>query len=89
MGTSVYAIPALTILMSWAVLDEVPRWPALRRCAWCLVGVAISRRRGKRQGGQSHQLRHGRRRTGPALARFVRVAGIAPRPGPGGTPPRP
>lgn len=52
MGATVYAVPALTVLMSWAVLDEVPRWPALAGGALCLVGVAISRRRGKRQAGR-------------------------------------
>jgi drug/metabolite transporter (DMT)-like permease len=48
MGATIYAIPALTVLMSWAVLGEFPRWPALVGGALCLAGVAISRRRGKR-----------------------------------------
>jgi uncharacterized membrane protein len=45
MGATVYAIPALTVVMSWAVLGEVPRWPTLAGGALCLVGVAIRRRR--------------------------------------------
>ena len=44
MGASVYAIPALTVLMSWAILGEVPGWIALAGGALCLAGVAISRR---------------------------------------------
>ena len=44
MGTTVYAIPALTVLMSWAILREVPSWIALAGGALCLAGVAISRR---------------------------------------------
>ncbi|MBO0804792.1 MAG: DMT family transporter [Nocardiopsaceae bacterium] len=48
MGATVYAIPPLTVLMSWAVLNEIPSWPALAGGALCLVGVAISRRRGRR-----------------------------------------
>jgi len=46
MGAIVYAIPALTVLMSWGILGEVPRWTALSGGALCLAGVAISRRRG-------------------------------------------
>lgn len=44
MGATVYAIPALTVLMSWAILGEVPGWVALAGGALCLAGVAISRR---------------------------------------------
>ena len=43
MGATVYAIPALTVMMSWAVLGEVPRWPTLAGGALCLIGVAVSR----------------------------------------------
>lgn len=43
MGATVYAIPALAVMMSWAVLGEVPRWPTLAGGTLCLVGVAISR----------------------------------------------
>ncbi|MBV9452208.1 MAG: DMT family transporter [Streptosporangiaceae bacterium] len=45
MGATVYAVPALTVLMSWAVLGEIPRWPALAGGALCLAGIAISRSR--------------------------------------------
>jgi drug/metabolite transporter (DMT)-like permease len=48
MGATVYAVPALTVLMSGAILGEVPSWPTLAGGALCLVGVAISRRRGSR-----------------------------------------
>jgi drug/metabolite transporter (DMT)-like permease len=43
MGAAVYAIPPLTVLMSWAILGQVPRWAALAGGALCLTGVAISR----------------------------------------------
>ncbi|HEX6522909.1 MAG TPA: DMT family transporter [Streptosporangiaceae bacterium] len=51
MGATVYAIPALTVVMSWAILGEVPGWPALAGGALCVGGVAISRRRGRRGSG--------------------------------------
>ena len=44
MGATVYAIPALTVLMSWGILGEVPSVTALAGGALCLAGVAISRR---------------------------------------------
>jgi hypothetical protein len=44
MGATVYAIPALTVLMSWGILGEVPSWPALAGGTLCLAGVAIGRR---------------------------------------------
>jgi drug/metabolite transporter (DMT)-like permease len=47
MGATIYAIPPLTVLMSWLILGEVPRGPALAGGALCLIGVAISRRRGR------------------------------------------
>ncbi len=47
MGATVYAIPPLTVLMSWGILGEVPRGAALAGGALCLAGVAISRRQPK------------------------------------------
>ncbi len=47
MGATVYAVPALTVLMSWAILGEIPRWGALAGGALCLAGVAIFRLRGR------------------------------------------
>jgi drug/metabolite transporter (DMT)-like permease len=47
-GAIVYAVPALTVLLSWGILGEVPRSAALAGGALCLAGVAISRRRGQR-----------------------------------------
>jgi drug/metabolite transporter (DMT)-like permease len=44
LGATVYAGPALTVLMSWAFLAEVPRRAALVGGAICLAGVALSRR---------------------------------------------
>ncbi|MFD9124006.1 DMT family transporter [Kitasatospora sp. NPDC059571] len=45
MGATTYAVPALVVLMAWAVLDEVPPLPALAGGALCLAGVAVSRLR--------------------------------------------
>jgi len=45
MGATTYLVPALTVLMSWAILGQVPAWLALAGGMLCLVGVALSRRR--------------------------------------------
>jgi drug/metabolite transporter (DMT)-like permease len=47
MGATTYAVPALVVLMSWVVLDEVPGWLTLCGGALCLAGVAVSRSRGR------------------------------------------
>jgi drug/metabolite transporter (DMT)-like permease len=46
MGATTYAVPALVVLMSWAILGEIPQALAFLGGALCLAGVAISRRRG-------------------------------------------
>ncbi|MFD9790776.1 DMT family transporter [Streptomyces sp. NPDC059070] len=48
MGATTYVVPALVVLMSWAVLDEVPDWLTLAGGALCLAGVAVSRSRPRR-----------------------------------------
>jgi drug/metabolite transporter (DMT)-like permease len=45
MGATTYLVPALTVLMSWAILGQVPGWLALTGGMLCLAGVALSRRR--------------------------------------------
>jgi drug/metabolite transporter (DMT)-like permease len=45
MGATTYAVPALVVLMSWLVLDEVPALLTLAGGALCLAGVAVSRSR--------------------------------------------
>ncbi|MFI9173320.1 DMT family transporter [Streptomyces lincolnensis] len=45
MGATTYAVPALVVLMSWLVLDEVPGPLTLAGGALCLAGVAVSRSR--------------------------------------------
>ena len=45
LGVSTYAVPPITILMSAALLGEVPPPLAIVGGAICLVGVALSRRR--------------------------------------------
>jgi drug/metabolite transporter (DMT)-like permease len=47
MGATTYAVPAIVVLMSWATLGEVPGWLTFAGGFLCLVGVAISRARGK------------------------------------------
>jgi drug/metabolite transporter (DMT)-like permease len=49
MGATTYLVPALTVLMSWAILGQVPSWLALTGGMLCLVGVALSRRPGTPQ----------------------------------------
>lgn len=44
LGVSTYLVPPITVLLSWAVLGEVPPWLALAGGALCLVGVALTRR---------------------------------------------
>jgi drug/metabolite transporter (DMT)-like permease len=44
MGATTYLVPALTVLMSWAILGQVPGLLALVGGMLCLVGVALSRR---------------------------------------------
>jgi drug/metabolite transporter (DMT)-like permease len=43
LGATTYLVPALTVLMSWAVLGQVPTWLALTGGVLCLAGVALSR----------------------------------------------
>lgn len=43
MGATTYLVPALTVLLGWAILGEVPSWLALGGGALCLAGVALSR----------------------------------------------
>ncbi|GLZ10503.1 membrane protein [Actinomadura sp. NBRC 104425] len=43
MGATTYAVPALVVLMSWALLGEVPGLPTLAGGVLCLAGVAVSR----------------------------------------------
>jgi drug/metabolite transporter (DMT)-like permease len=44
MGATTYLVPALTVLLGWALLGEVPGLLALAGGALCLAGVALSRR---------------------------------------------
>ncbi|MFG3528465.1 DMT family transporter [Streptomyces sp. NPDC047917] len=43
MGATTYAVPALVVLMSWLVLDEVPAPLTVGGGLLCLAGVAVSR----------------------------------------------
>ncbi|WP_405421018.1 DMT family transporter [Streptomyces erythrochromogenes] len=43
LGATTYAVPAIVVLMSWALLAEVPGWLTLLGGLLCLAGVAVSR----------------------------------------------
>jgi len=45
MGATTYLVPALVVLMSWAILGQTPGALAFLGGALCLAGVAVSRRR--------------------------------------------
>ncbi|MFF1926463.1 DMT family transporter [Streptomyces sp. NPDC058221] len=45
MGATTYAVPALVVLMSWLLLDEVPALLTVAGGLLCLAGVAVSRLR--------------------------------------------
>ncbi|MFF1502802.1 DMT family transporter [Streptomyces sp. NPDC058316] len=45
MGATTYAVPALVVLMSWLLLDEVPAPLTVGGGLLCLAGVAVSRLR--------------------------------------------
>ncbi|MFI8828003.1 DMT family transporter [Streptomyces sp. NPDC053431] len=47
MGATTYAVPALVVLMAWALLGELPALLTLGGGALCLAGVAVSRSRPK------------------------------------------
>ncbi|MGQ4388178.1 DMT family transporter, partial [Streptomyces sp. SAS_270] len=51
MGATTYAVPALVVLMSWLVLDEVPGLLTLAGGLLCLAGVAVSRSRARVRAG--------------------------------------
>ncbi len=46
LGVTTYLVPPLVVGMSWLLLDEVPPALAVTGGVVCLVGVAVSRRRG-------------------------------------------
>lgn len=48
MGSTTYAVPVVVILLSWALLDEVPRALGIVGGVLCLAGVAVSRSRPRR-----------------------------------------
>ncbi|NIJ11704.1 drug/metabolite transporter (DMT)-like permease [Saccharomonospora amisosensis] len=45
MSATTYAVPAVSVLLSWLLLSEVPTGYGLAGGALCLAGVAIARRR--------------------------------------------
>jgi drug/metabolite transporter (DMT)-like permease len=44
LGTTTYLVPPISILLGWALLDEVPAALAFLGGALCLAGVAVARR---------------------------------------------
>ena len=72
MGATTYLVPALTVLMSWAILGQVPSWLALAGGMLCLAGVALSRGRPATPADE------------PAMTSVLRLAAGRPgRPAPG------
>jgi drug/metabolite transporter (DMT)-like permease len=47
MGATTYAVPALVVLMSWVILNQVPGWITIAGGLLCLCGVAVSRRKAR------------------------------------------
>ncbi|MFD3685919.1 EamA family transporter [Nocardiopsis sp. NPDC058631] len=45
LGATTYLVPVLVVVLSWALLEEVPPPMAFAGGALCLAGVALSRRR--------------------------------------------
>jgi len=43
MGATTYIVPAVTVLLAWAFLGQVPPWLSFVGGAVCLVGVAVTR----------------------------------------------
>ncbi|WP_371856814.1 DMT family transporter [Gandjariella thermophila] len=54
-----YAVPAVSVLLSWLLLAEVPTGFGLLGGAICLIGVAISRRKGRLGSARSATLSEG------------------------------
>ncbi|GAA2155601.1 DMT family transporter [Glycomyces rutgersensis] len=49
LGATTYVVPAIVVALSWLLLGEVPTWLTLAGGALALVGVAISRSRGRKR----------------------------------------
>ncbi|MER5746708.1 DMT family transporter [Streptomyces sp. NPDC002225] len=63
LGATTYAVPALVVVMSWLLLDEVPAPLAVGGGLLCLAGVAVSRsgeQTGRTRGGRAQPV-EGRR----------------------------
>jgi len=53
LGATTYVVPAIVVGLSWVFLDEIPTWLTLAGGALALVGVGISRSRGRKQSNQA------------------------------------
>jgi drug/metabolite transporter (DMT)-like permease len=53
LGATTYVVPAIVVGLSWIFLDEIPTWLTLAGGALALVGVGISRSRGRKQSNQT------------------------------------
>lgn len=79
MGASIYAVPGLVVLMSWAFLAEVPQPLTFAGGLLCLVGVAVSRR------ARATNARHGRATGAAGASGAVGAIGAAVASGSSGT----
>ena len=81
MGATTYVVPALVVVMSWALLGETPRPLAYLGGALCLTGVAVSRGRGRsstRRAARAVPARRGSR-SGRGLGGSEAARPISPR----------
>ncbi|MEU5155977.1 DMT family transporter [Glycomyces sp. NPDC021274] len=53
LGATTYVVPAIVVGLSWIFLDEIPTWLTLAGGALALVGVGISRSRGRKQSNRA------------------------------------
>ncbi|HEV2451646.1 MAG TPA: hypothetical protein VGS62_06950 [Streptosporangiaceae bacterium] len=43
MGATTYIVPAVTLVLAWLFLSQVPSWLSVAGGATCLAGVAVTR----------------------------------------------
>jgi drug/metabolite transporter (DMT)-like permease len=67
MGATTYVVPALVVVMSWLILDEVPAPLTLAGGAVCLAGVAVSRRKRRKSLKSPNSLKSPKRPKRPEL----------------------
>ena len=85
MGATTYLVPAIVIVMSWALLGQLPGWLTVIGGAGCLAGVAVTRGSPRKSAGYRRTAVPAASAVTGATPRTARTAGSA-RPS---TPPSP